>query len=127
MALVLAIGFLIAALGAIGVVAPHILQSISRYTVTPIGLWVAALFRIVIGVALVRAAAASRAPRLLRGLGVIAIAAGIGTLFLGVDRATAILAWWSGQGAFFIRLWPALAFVFGVIMVWAVVPRRRVA
>ena len=127
MALVLAIGFLIAALGAIGVVAPHILQSISRYTVTQTGLYVAAALRVVIGVALLRAAAASRAPRFLRFLGVIAIAAGIGTLFLGVDRAAAILAWWSGQGAFLIRLWPALGLVFGVIVVWAVIPRRRAA
>jgi hypothetical protein len=127
MALVLAIGFLIAAVGAVGVVAPHVLQSISRYTVTPTGLYVAAALRIVIGVALVRVAAASRAPWLLRGLGFIAIAAGIVTLFLGVDRAGAILAWWSGQGPVLIRLWPALALVFGVIMVWAVIPRRRPA
>jgi hypothetical protein len=127
MALVLAIGFLIAGVGAVGVVAPHILQSISRYTATPTGLYVAAALRIVIGVALIRVAAASRAPRFLRSLGVIAIAAGIGTLFLGVDRAVAILAWWSGQGPVFIRLWPALALGFGVIMIWAVIARRRAA
>jgi amino acid permease len=127
MALVLAIGIFITAVGAAGVVAPHILQSISQYTATQTGLYVAAVLRIVIGVALFRAAAASRAPRLLRGLGVIAIAAGIGTLFLGVDRAGAILAWWSSQGPVFIRLWPALALVLGVIVVWAVIPRRRAA
>jgi hypothetical protein len=127
MALVLAIGFFIAAVGAVGVVAPHLLQSASRYAMTPTGLYGAAALRIVIGVVLVRVAAASHAPRLLRSLGVIAIAAGIITLFLGVDRAGAILTWWSGQGPVFMRLWPALALVFGVIMVWAVIPRRRAA
>ena len=127
MALVLVVGLLIAAVGGIGVVAPHVLQGISRYTVTPVGLYVVAALRVAIGVALVRVAAVSRAPSLLRVLGFVAIAAGIGTLFLGVDRAGAILAWWSGQGPVLIRLWPALALVFGVIMVWAVVPRRRAA
>ena len=127
MVLVLAIGFLIAAVGAVGVVAPHILQSISRHALTPTGLYGAAALRVLIGVVLVRVATASRAPRLLRGLGVIAIAAGVITLFLGVDRAGAILAWWSGQGPVFMRLWPAFALVFGVIIVLAVIPRRREA
>jgi len=94
---------------------------------TPTGLYFEAALRIVIGVVLVRVAAASRAPRLLRGLGVIAIAKGIITLFLGVDRAAAILAWWSGQGPVVMRLWPAIALVFGLIIVWTVIPRRRAA
>jgi hypothetical protein len=125
MVLVLAIGLLIAAVGAVGVVAPESLQNVARYTVTPVGLAVAAILRIAIGVALVREAAASRAPRLLRALGFIAIAAGIMTLFLGVDRAGAILDWWSGQDPLLIRLWPALALLIGVVIVLSVLPRRR--
>lgn len=127
MALVLVIGLLIAVVGGVGVVSPDVLQSISRYAVTPVGLYLAAAFRIAVGVVLVLVAAGSRAPRVLRVLGFIAIAAGLVTLFLGVDRARAIVDWWSGQGPVSMRLWPALALLFGVLIVVAALPRRRAA
>jgi hypothetical protein len=127
MAAVLVIGLFVALIGGVGVVAPQVLQGISRYTVTPLGLYLASAFRIFVGVALVRGAAASRAPGLLRVLGFIAIGAGIVTLLLGVARAREIVNWWLGQGPVLIRLWPGIALGFGVFLVWAAAPRRRAA
>jgi hypothetical protein len=125
--LVLVVGLFIIAIGGIGVVAPYGLENIARHVTTPIGLYLAAAFRVAIGIALIRVAAASRWPRMLRCLGVIAIFAGVVTLGLGVDRARSILDWWSQQGPVFMRFWPALAVLFGVIMVLAVAPRRPAA
>lgn len=123
--LALAIGLFVAAIGMVGIVAPHSLQAIARYSVTPLGLYVAAAVRVAFGVVLIRAAPASRAPKALRVLGFIALVGGLITPFIGVDRARAISDWWSAQGPVLIRLWPALAFVFGVFIAYAVKPGRR--
>ena len=127
MTLVLAIGLLIGAIGAVGVITPEGLGAISRYTITPLGLYLAAAVRVAIGIILIRAAPTSRLPRVLRVLGIIAVVAGVITVFLGVDRASTILAWWSGQGPLLIRLWPALALIFGVVLVYSAVSNRRAA
>ena len=105
--------------------APEVLKMISQYTVTSLGLYVVAVFRLVIGAALVRVAAASRAPRTLRVLGVVTLVSGVITFFLGVDRAREIVNWWLGQGPVLMRLWPGLALILGAVMVWAVFPRGR--
>ncbi len=118
-ALVLVLGLLIASIGALGVIAPESLQAISRYTVTPLGLSLAAAARVAIGIILIRAAPASRLPRVLRVLGLIALVAGVITVFLGVGGASTILTWWSNQGPLLIRLWPALALIFGVLLVYS--------
>jgi hypothetical protein len=123
--LALAIGAFVAAVGLVGVVSPQGLQTIARYSMTSVGLYVVAAIRLAFGVILFRAAAASRAPRVLRVVGVFAFVAGLVTPFLGVDRAHAIFDWWSGQSPVFLRLWPGLAVVFGVFIVWAVTPSRR--
>jgi FtsH-binding integral membrane protein len=125
--LALAIGLFVAAIGIVGIVAPPSLQAIARYSVTLLGLYVAAAARIAFGVILVRAAPASRAPKVLRLLGLIALVGGLITPFIGVDRARAISDWWSTQGPLVIRLWPALALVFGVFIAYAVKPERRAA
>lgn len=122
----LAAGLFAAAVGIAGIVAPYALQTIARYSITPLGLYVAAAVRVVFGVILIRAASASRAPAVLRVVGIVALVAGLITAFLGVDRAHAMFEWWSAQGPVLIRLWPALALIFGILIVYAVNPARRV-
>ena len=108
-------------------VAPDVLAATVRGFASPVGLWVAAALRVVLGLALVLAAPASRAPRVLRPLGAVVVVAGILTPFVGVERARAMLAWSSGQGPAFMSALASLALVFGGFIVWAVSPRRRVA
>ncbi|MFY9550329.1 MAG: hypothetical protein WAU32_04200 [Thermoanaerobaculia bacterium] len=119
-ALALAVGLLVAGIGLVGVVAPQGLQAIAQHVDTPLGIYVAAAVRVAFGLILVRAAPASRSPGVLRVAGVVAIVAGLSTPFVGVDRARAILDWWSRQGPVLMRLGPALALAVGGFITYAV-------
>ena len=90
----------------------------------PAGLLVAGLIRIVIGVALVLAAPASRAPRGLRLFGAFVVLAGLATPFVGTEHVRSIVDWWSGRGAVFMRAWAALALAIGATLVFFVLPRH---
>jgi hypothetical protein len=125
--LAIAVGLLIAALGLAGVVAPQILETISNAFMSESGLIAAAIIRIALGLVLMLAARGSRSPAFLRALGLFAVVAGVITFFLGVERAHQIQLWWLAQGPILIRLFPALALVFGLLIVLAVIPRRQSA
>jgi hypothetical protein len=117
--LVLLVALLILTLGMMGIFFPEILLKIGQSVTTPRGLYLAAVLRIAIGVILVLGAATSRAPKTLRLLGVLAIVAGMTTPILGVDRAKAILDWWSAQGPVVIRLHPGFAVIMGAFLLYA--------
>jgi hypothetical protein len=118
------IGVFIVVVGLIGVIVPSALLRAADYVTTPIGLYAAAAIRIGMGIVLMLVAPTTRAPKLIRVLGGIALAAGVITAFVGVDRARAILAWEAAQGLTLIRLSALLAFVFGSFIVFAVASRR---
>lgn len=124
--LAVAAGLIIAALGAMDIAAPGptTLLYAAAFTLTPVGLYGAAALRVAFGLVLIAAAAGSRLPRTLRVLGALLIVAGVMTPFLGVERAQAMLSWWSAQGPLFIRTWAALAVIFGLFIIYAVAPRR---
>ena len=71
------IGLFIAAIGVLGVITPDGLLTAVRSLQTPLGLYLAASFRVVFGVVLVLAAPSSRAPKVLRPLGFVIIVAGL--------------------------------------------------
>ena len=121
----LLVALFIALVGLTGVFSPDRLITIAQHTATPVGIYVAAALRIGIGLVLARVAPVSRAPKILRIFGVIAVIAGVTTLFLGTDRAQAILEWWSAQGPAFMRLRAGLALVLGGFIAYAVAPGRR--
>jgi hypothetical protein len=37
----------------------------------------------------------------------------------GVDRARAMVEWWTGQGTVLVRLWAAVAFAIGIFLAYA--------
>jgi len=125
--LALLIGLFIVATGMCGVAAPHGLLTAVRFVLTPRGLYLVAAVRVVFGVILVLVAPSSRAPRVLRLLGLIMLVAGLTTPFFGLDRARAMLDWWSARGPAFMRVWAGLAVALGVFVVYAVAPRRPAA
>jgi hypothetical protein len=99
MALVaLTLGLVIAVLGAVAIVDPTVLLAISRPFLTPIGLYAAAVLRLILGTALFVSAPTSRAPTTIRTLGVVIIVAGLITPLIGIERARAMVAWWSDRG-----------------------------
>jgi len=125
--LAVAVGLIIAVLGAMGIAAPTTLLDVAAFVLTPVALYVAAALRVAFGLVLFVAAAGSRLPRTLRVLGALIMIAGVVTPFFGVEGAQAMLSWWSAQGALFTRAWAALAAVFGLFVIYAVAPRRSSA
>ncbi len=123
MKLIRVLAFLVAVLmillGVTGLVAPNGLLSIARYTVTPGGLYAVAAIRLAIGIILLAAASGSRFPTILRVLGALALIGGIATLFLGVDRARAIVDWASAQGMTVIRGFAVFAVAIGSFIAYA--------
>ena len=120
---VLALGIVIAVVGAVGIVVPTSLLTVAELFVTPVGLYAAAALRLVLGTAVVVAARTSRTPTTLRVLGVVIIVGGLVTPLLGVERARMIVAWWATQGPAFLRVWAGIALVFGLFLAYAIAPR----
>lgn len=120
----LLVALFIALIGLTGVFAPDRLMTIAQYSVAPVGIYVAAALRIGIGLVLARVAPMSRAPKTLRIFGVMAVIAGVATLFLGTERAQAILEWWSAQGSAFIRLSAGLPLVLAGFIAYAILRQR---
>lgn len=114
----IALGIAISALGAMGVLSPHTLLAIGREFASPVGLFVAGAIRVVFGAVLILAAPASRAPQAIRVLGFVIVVAGVITPFFGVERASAILDWWSALGALLMRIPPAIALALGCGLVY---------
>jgi len=123
----LLVGIFIVAIGMFGVAAPGGFLTAVRSILTPLGLYLVAALRVAFGVVLVLVAPSSRAPRVLRPLGLVMLVAGLTTPFFGVDRACAMLDWWSARGPAFMRVWAGLAVALGAFVVYAVAPRRRAA
>ena len=121
------VGLFFILIGIAGVLWPAGLMTIGYDVVTPIGLYVVAALRIGIGLVLVLAASASRMPITLRVLGTVIFVAGLVTPFVGVDRARAMLDWWTAQGLVFIRLSCSVAIAIGAFITYVVAARRRAA
>jgi len=118
----LVIGALVILFGAIVLAAPGVLLSLGRLVITPGGLYAIAALRIALGLLVLLAAAASRAPRTLRGLGVILIIAGLATPSFGAARSRLVLEWWTGAGPWFTRLFAGVLMAIGGFVVYAFRP-----
>jgi hypothetical protein len=101
------------------------LLDIVRQFQSQTGLYAAGAFRVVLGGALFFAAPSSRAPKVLRILGIIILVAGLFTPLFGVERLHRLIGWWSAQGTVFLRVWAAFALAFGLFLAYAVVPNLR--
>lgn len=120
----LTISILVAVLGAVGLVVPTVFVAVSRPFLTTAGLYAATALRLVLGTALFCAAPTSRAPGIIRVVGIVIIIAGLATPLIGVDRARVIVEWWTAQGPTFLRVWASFALVLGLFLAYAVAPRR---
>ena len=118
----LGISVLIAALGALGIISPARLLAFVRRVQTPGGVYVAAALRLVLGVVLLLVAPASKAPDLLRVIGVLAVAAALSTPFVGLARWRRLVEWGWGQGSLVVRAWAAIPLALGLYVAWAVLP-----
>ena len=123
----MALGFVVTAIGTLGVVAPSVLLEFGRSLQSAAALYGVAAVRIAFGTILFWAAPNSRTPRTLRILGIFIIIAGVLTLFFGVERSRAMFDWWSTQSPSFTRAWTIVAVGFGLFIAYAAIPPRRPA
>src|SRR5512140_2758877 len=98
------LGVFVTVASAITFAAPGLRLSLEGSLMTPAGLYAIAAFRVAVGLLLVLAARASRAPRTLRLLGLVVIVAGLTTPWFGVDRALAVVNWLATAGPLVMRL-----------------------
>ena len=118
-----AIGVLVAAQGVLGLLLPDVFFGLIREIQRPPVIYLAAVVRVMFGVVLVLAAARSRAPMLLRALGILIVIGGLLTPIIGVQFAQVILGWWS-ESPTVIRAWAGFALVLGTLIVYAAAPQR---
>ena len=124
----LAIGALVILASAISFAAPDLRLSLERAVMTPDGLDVIAALRIAIGLVFVLAAPTSRAPRALGALGLVVLIAGLATPWFGVDRAQAVLSWFTSAGPLLMRLDAVVGMAMGSFLVYVLrAPTRRAA
>src|SRR5262245_54345653 len=123
-ALAMVIGFWIAAVGLIVLVAPDAYVRLGWFWAESPGIYIVAAVQLAIGLVLLRAAPSSRSPIGLGVLGAFALAEAVLMPLLGYGRTRAIAQWWGSQTFGSLRLWAALELAIGVLVVLAVAPRR---
>lgn len=107
-----------------GIISPESGIEIRRlYFATPPRLYTAAAVRVAMGLVVVLAAAASRAPKILRALGAVMCMQGLAATLMGPDHARAIMEWETSQGTALLRVGAAVALAAGVFLAFAVTGR----
>ncbi|HBZ69364.1 MAG TPA: hypothetical protein DEP35_06375 [Deltaproteobacteria bacterium] len=110
---------LMVAIGLYGIANPVGLVSFTRLWQGQSGVWTGAAIRIVFGIALWRSAPSSHTPVVFEFLGLISLVSGAALPFIGVERLTKIISWWSGRSSAFIRGWSAVAIALGALLFWS--------
>ena len=117
------VGVVVVVEALVAMIAPAALLAAGAVFITPLGLIAAAVIRVVIGAVLLGAAGRSRFPRALQVLGGIIIIAGLMTPLFGVDRAQAVVRWFTSRGAIAMRVAGAGMMVLGAFLFYAAAPR----
>jgi hypothetical protein len=113
------LGFIVATIGAVGVVAPSVLLDLGDSLINPTVLYIAAGVRVFFGAVLLWVAAASRTPKTLRVIGALLVLAGVFTPFFGIEHSREMVDWVLAQGLMFTRAWAGVAVGLGLFIVYA--------
>jgi hypothetical protein len=108
-----------------GLISPENGTEIRRlYFATPARLYAAGAVRVAMGLVVVLAAAASRAPKTLRVLGAVICLQGLSATLMGPAHARAVMEWETMQGTALVRVGAAVALAAGIFLVFAVSGER---
>ena len=122
------VALILAAVSAVGVVAPSALLWIAGQSVgTSGGFYTTGVIRLALGVLLVLVAKTSRVPRVLLVLGILIILAGVATLLsggLGMEMAQTLIMWVVQLGMWLVRLAGVVGLVIGGFIAWACAPDK---
>ncbi|HKV98450.1 MAG TPA: hypothetical protein VJN96_01440 [Vicinamibacterales bacterium] len=109
------------AVGLVGLVSPESLTAVRRlYFATGVGLYAAGALRAAMGIVVILAAPASRAPNTLRAVGAVMCVQALSAMILGPDRARAVLEWEAIQRPALLRLGAAVSLATGAFVAYAV-------
>lgn len=116
---VMLFGAVVLVLSAWGIAAPKRLIDLVRGVMDrDLGIYVAIIARVVLGLALLGAAQQSSFPQTFRVLGWIAIIAAVGLAIIGRDRVRRFVARFERLPAGFIRLWLIFGIAFGGFLIY---------
>jgi len=118
-------GIFFAVVGVTGIISPPRLFAFIARWQSQEGIYYAAGLRLLLGIALILAAPASRAPAYLQVFAVVAVLAGLATPFFGLRRLELLLDWWRERPPALLRLWCVAIVVIGLSLIWAVFPAMR--
>src|SRR5256885_7897750 len=93
-ALALILCVAMAAFGLVAIVKPALAHDLTRLFADKTGMWIATAIRAVLALGLLAAASESKAPMLLRILGLIILIVAIVMPILGLDRHRRMIEWW---------------------------------
>jgi uncharacterized membrane protein len=119
-ALTLILCAFIAAVGVLVIVSPTRAHDLTRLFADKTGLWVATGIRAVLGLGLLAAAGESKAPMLLKILGLIILIVAIVMPILGLDRHRRLIDWWLARDRKIQIVCGAAAFVLGVVLIYVI-------
>ena len=118
----IAFAFAILTLGVWGVLQPApLLGLVDRVWTNRKGIFVAVSLRLFFGIALILVAAETRYPQFIQALGVLVIVAALAAPLFGTTRIQAAVIWWKSLPTYVVRIWAALAALFGGFVLYAVV------
>jgi hypothetical protein len=110
----------IALLGVILLVKPAVTHDLTRLFADKTGMWVATAIRAVLGLGLLAAASDSKAPMLLRILGLLILIVAIAMPILGLEGHRKMIDWWLARPRTVEMLCGAAALVFGVGLIYLI-------
>jgi hypothetical protein len=110
----------IAAMGMLIIVSPARAHDLTRMFTDKTGMWVATAIRAVLGLALLAAASESKAPMLLRILGLLILIVAIVIPILGLDRHRRMIDWWLSRTRTVEIMCGAAALIFGVGLIYLI-------
>jgi len=121
------VALFVLAAGVADIVAPDMVLGLRSFIASQLGLLAVAVIRITMGVILIMAAPATRAPKPLQIVGALLLGAGLATPLFGVDRTKAVLEWEAAQGPALIRGLGVFVIALGGLLAFALTPRARAA
>jgi hypothetical protein len=119
-ALALILCAFVAVMGVLAIFFPGRANNMARLFADKTGLWVATAIRAVLGLGLLAAPEDSKAPMLLRILGLIILIVAIMVPILGLDRHRRMIDWWLATNRTIQIVWGAAAFALGAFLIYAI-------
>jgi hypothetical protein len=107
-----------AAFGVVVIVKPALAHEWTRLFADKRGMWIATAIRAVLALGLLSAASESKAPMLLKILGLIILLVAIIMPILGLDRHRRMIDWWLARARTTEIFCGVAAFVFGIGLIY---------